>query len=84
MRISTRNMFGDSAIHDSFSGHRIAAALFAAKSVTEEADKLIIYGTPLALGAGFLKYRRKSPYQQESGLGYDGADIIPAAPPVED
>lgn len=84
LRISTRNMFGDSAIHDSFSGHRIAAALFAVKSITQEEDKLMIFGTPLALGAGFVKYGRNSPYHNDSGLGYDGADVIPEAPPIKD
>jgi hypothetical protein len=70
-RISTRNMFGTSAIADSFSGHKVAAALFAVKSVNQEERKLVIYGTPLALGAGFINHRSNCPYTHAAHVGYD-------------
>ena len=62
LRLSTLNMFGDSAIHDSFTGRRCAAALFMVKSVDLESSALVIRGTPVAFGCGFMPVRTGTPY----------------------
>lgn len=52
LQISTRDMFGDSAVTTTLAGHRNAACLFVVKSVDREGGWLVVHGTPVAMGTG--------------------------------
>ena len=69
-RVSTWDMFGNSSVNDSFSGHKTAAALVMAKSVEEQAGKLVIRATPLAMGTGFPRTVLDSPYGRIESEGF--------------
>lgn len=69
---NTRHMFGSSALYDSFIGHRTIAALFFVKSIDKEEDVLVIRGTPLAMGTGFIHGSRDTPYPLDNRLGFYG------------
>ncbi|MGL1889007.1 MAG: HNH endonuclease, partial [Reichenbachiella sp.] len=64
---NTRHMYGSSALYDSFSGHRFAAALLLVKSLSTEGNLLVIHCTPLAMGAGFIDETYKSPHTLKYG-----------------
>lgn len=64
---NTRHMYGSSALCYSFSGSRTAAILFIAKEIINEGNKLVITGTPLAMGAGFILSEYKTPYNLRYG-----------------
>jgi len=62
---NTRHMFGSSALHCSFRGHQRTAVLFFVKDITNENGILLIQGTPLAMGSGFMshEYKENTPYK---------------------
>jgi len=64
---NTRHMFGSSALYDSFSGHKFAAAFLFVKSISTEDDLLILHCTPISMGAGFIQETYKSPYKLKYG-----------------
>jgi hypothetical protein len=52
--VNTKDMFGQSSIHNSFSGHRVAAFLGVFKGFSVENNILHAHCTPVAMGMGFL------------------------------
>jgi hypothetical protein len=64
---NTRHMFGTSALYDSFSGHRFAAAFLFVKSISKEDNLLILHCTPISMGAGFIQDTYKTPYKLKYG-----------------
>jgi hypothetical protein len=55
-------MFGDSSIYNSFAGHRVAAVLLVFKSFSYQDTVLVLHCTPVAMGMGYLRECRHSPY----------------------
>jgi hypothetical protein len=71
LQISTRDMFGDSAVTTTFAGHRHVACLFVVKSMERKGEWIVIYGTPVAMGTG-------SPVRNESPrfVGRDRTQLL--------
>ncbi len=67
MYANTRHMFGSSALFESYSGHRFAAAFLLVKSISTEDDNLILHCTPISLGAGYLQSTYRSPHMLKYG-----------------
>lgn len=68
LHLSTRDMFGDSAVTTNYSGHRTAACLFVTKSVSRDGEWLAIHGTPIAMGTGTVA-RAESPFRTDDRKG---------------
>lgn len=64
---NTRHMYGNSALYNSFSGHKFVATLLLVKNIGSENGKLVIDCTPLALGYGFVSSEYKTPHPLKYG-----------------
>ena len=69
---NTRHMFGSSALYSSFCGSRFAAVLFMVKDIASEEGVLVIRGTPLAMGAGFIQSAYCTPHPLRYGWARHG------------
>jgi hypothetical protein len=82
LTVNTRHMYGSSALYDAFTGHRSAAILFIARNVAKEVDeesgkeRLVIRGTPIAMGMGFVYDYYQSPYKLRYGWAKLSAGIL--------
>lgn len=74
---NTRHMWGNSAILSNFSGSSFSAVLLLVKNIFVEGKYLIIEGTPLAMGAGFLGTSYKTPHKLK--YGWSGGSIFSGA-----
>lgn len=72
---NTRHMYGSSALYDSFSGNRFAAVLFFVKDIASENGVLVIRGTPLAMGAGFVSFAYRTPMSLRYGWASRGGQV---------
>lgn len=53
--VDTINMFGNTSIAVSFSGHKSCSSLVQIKSINKTSENWILHCTPIALGVGFRK-----------------------------
>lgn len=80
---NTRHMFGSSALHDSFTGSRFAAVLLFVKDVALEGGVLVVRGTPLAMGAGFVPFAYRTPMPLRYGWARSGGQAAEDAEVVD-
>lgn len=71
---NTRHMWGYSAILSNFVGSSFCATLLLVKNIFVEDKYLVVEGTPLAMGAGFLGTYYNSPHKLK--YGWSGGSVF--------
>ncbi|MBD8593737.1 HNH endonuclease [Pseudomonas sp. CFBP 8758] len=71
---NTRHMWGSSAILSNFVGSSFSAVLLLVKNVFVDGKYLVVEGTPLAMGAGFLGRSYKTPHKLK--YGWSGGSVF--------